>query len=63
MDEKRGQLTLTRKVGEVIKIGDEIEIVVVEIRRNQVRIGVRAPREVEVYRAEALKRESGEVKK
>lgn len=63
MDEKKGQLTLTRKVGEVIKIGEEIEIVVVEIRRNQVRIGVRAPRAVEVYRAEALKREPGEVKK
>lgn len=45
-------LTLTRKVGESIRIGDDIEIVVKEIRRNQVRIGVIAPREVPIYREE-----------
>ncbi len=45
-------LTLTRKVGESIKIGDDIEIVVKEIRRNQVRIGIVAPREVPIYREE-----------
>ena len=45
-------LTLTRKVGESIRIGDEIEIVVKEIRRNQVRIGIIAPREVPIYREE-----------
>lgn len=45
-------LTLTRKVGESIRIGDEIEIVVKEIRRNQVRIGIIAPRDVPIYREE-----------
>lgn len=45
-------LTLTRKVGESIKIGDDIEIVVKEIRRNQVRIGIVAPRDVSIYREE-----------
>ena len=45
-------LTLTRKVGESIKIGDNIEIIVKEIRRNQVRIGIVAPREVPIYREE-----------
>ncbi len=45
-------LTLTRKVGETIRIGDDIEIVVKEIRRNQVRIGIVAPREVAIYREE-----------
>lgn len=45
-------LTLTRKVGETIRIGDEIEIVVKEIRKNQVRIGIMAPRHVKVYREE-----------
>lgn len=45
-------LTLTRKVGESIRIGDEIQIVVKEIRRNHVRIGILAPREVKIYREE-----------
>ena len=45
-------LTLTRKVGESIRIGDEIEIVVKEIRRNQVRIGIVAPKEIPIYREE-----------
>ncbi len=45
-------LTLTRKVGESIRIGDDIEIIVKEIRRNQVRIGIVAPREVAIYREE-----------
>ena len=45
-------LTLTRKVGESIRIGDNIEIVVKEIRRNQVRIGIVAPRDVAIYREE-----------
>ncbi len=45
-------LTLTRKVGETIKIGDDIEIVVKEIRKNQVRIGIVAPQHVKIYREE-----------
>jgi len=45
-------LTLTRKVGETIRIGDDIEIVVKEIRKNQVRIGIVAPKHVKIYREE-----------
>lgn len=45
-------LTLTRRVGEVIRIGDDIEIVVKEVRKNQVRIGINAPKHVKVYRDE-----------
>lgn len=45
-------LTLTRKVGESIRIGDDIQIVVKEIRRNHVRIGILAPRDVKIYREE-----------
>lgn len=45
-------LTLTRKVGESIRIGDDIQIVVKEIRRNHVRIGILAPRKVKIYREE-----------
>jgi len=45
-------LTLTRKVGQKIRIGDEIEIVVREIRGRQVRLGISAPGELPVYREE-----------
>lgn len=45
-------LTLTRKIGETIYIGDDIEIVVKEIRKNQVRLGIVAPRETKIYRDE-----------
>lgn len=45
-------LTLTRKVGERIRIGGGIEIVVKEIRKNQVRLGVEAPANVPIHREE-----------
>ncbi len=45
-------LTLTRKSGECIRIGDEIRIVVREIKGRQVRIGVEAPMSIPVYREE-----------
>lgn len=45
-------LTLTRKVGESIRVGDDIEIIIKEIRRNQIRIGIIAPKEVPIYREE-----------
>lgn len=37
-------LVLTRKVGEVILIGDSIALTVVEVRGQEVRLGIRAPR-------------------
>lgn len=52
-------LCLSRKKYEAIRIGDDIEIIVVEIRGDKVRIGVRAPRDVPVHRHEiyeAIKR-------
>ncbi len=45
-------LILTRRPVESIKIGDNIEIMVLGIRGNQVRIGIRAPREISVHREE-----------
>jgi len=47
-------LVLTRRVGEGVRIGDEIEVVVVAVRGDQVRVGIRAPREVPVVRGELL---------
>lgn len=45
-------LTLTRKIGQKIRIGDDIEIVVREIRGRQVRLGISAPQGLAVYREE-----------
>ncbi len=45
-------LILTRKQGESVAIGDEIQVTVVEIQGKQVKLGVRAPREVAVHRQE-----------
>ena len=45
-------LVLARKKDESIMLGEEIEIVVLEISANQVRLGVKAPRGCAVYRKE-----------
>ncbi len=45
-------LVLTRKLNQSIKIGDEVEITVIEVRGDQVRLGVTAPRDVAVHRKE-----------
>lgn len=45
-------LILTRKSGETIRIGDNIAISVIDIRGNQVRLGITAPRNVSVHRQE-----------
>jgi carbon storage regulator len=45
-------LVLTRKKGESIMIGENIEIVVLEQNGETVRIGIRAPKDVAVYRRE-----------
>jgi carbon storage regulator len=45
-------LVLTRKNGESIKIGDEIEITIISSKNDQVKIGIHAPTNVEVFRKE-----------
>lgn len=49
-------LVLTRTVGERIHLGDEIWIEVLEVRGQTVRLGIVAPREVEVHRDEIYRR-------
>jgi carbon storage regulator len=51
-----GMLVLTRKIGEVIHIGEDIEIVVTAIEQNKVKIGIRSPRQIPVYRQELYQR-------
>ncbi len=45
-------LILTRKVGEAVAIGDDIQISVVEIKGTQVKLGIQAPKNIEVHREE-----------
>ncbi len=47
-------LILSRKVNEKIMIGDDVSISIIEIRGDQVRIGVDAPKHVKVFRREVF---------
>ncbi|MBI3968725.1 MAG: carbon storage regulator CsrA [Chloroflexi bacterium] len=47
-------LVLSRRVGEAIRIGNDVEVVVLAADGNQVRIGIRAPRDVTVLRKELI---------
>ncbi len=56
-------LVLTRKLGEVIRIGDDVTVRLLEVRGNQVRLGVEAPADVRIYREEvyrAIRKENEE---
>lgn len=56
-------LTLTRKPEETIVIGDgpeRIEVIVKEIRRNQVRLGIVAPEDVRIFRKELIDRDEAQ---
>src|SRR5450432_3400662 len=56
-------LVLSRQRDETIMIGDDIEVTVVDIRGDKVRLGINAPREISVHRKEvydAIRRENRE---
>lgn len=50
-------LVLTRRVNEKILIGDNIVLTVLEVRGDQVRLGIDAPRDVKVFREEVVLRD------
>jgi carbon storage regulator len=45
-------LVLTRKLGEKIQIGDDISIVIMELKGKQVKLGIEAPSNIKVHREE-----------
>lgn len=49
-------LILTRRIGEILKIGDDVSITVLGVKGNQVRIGIDAPKTVPVHREEIYQR-------
>lgn len=53
-------LVLTRKLDEKIMIGDDIVLTIIDLRNDGVRIGIEAPRDVKVHRAEVVDAVSSE---
>jgi len=49
-------LILTRRPGETLTIGDDVKVTILGVKGNQVRIGITAPKEVEVHREEIYER-------
>ncbi|MGD0137136.1 MAG: carbon storage regulator CsrA [Bryobacteraceae bacterium] len=54
-------LILTRRVGEAIQIGDDVQVTVLGVKGSQVRIGVHAPRDMRVDREEIRERIDAEI--
>ncbi len=54
-------LILTRRVGETILIGDNVAVTVLGLKGNQVRIGIKAPKDVSVHREEVAGRIQADV--
>lgn len=49
-------LILTRNTGDALRIDDDIEVVILAVKGNQVRIGINAPKDVEVHREEIYRK-------
>jgi carbon storage regulator len=49
-------LILTRRIGETLNIGDDVQVTVLGVKGNQVRLGINAPKDVPVHREEIYER-------
>lgn len=65
MSGKCGNLVLSREEGESIMIGDDVEVTIIDVRGDKVRLGIVAPKSIPVHRREvydAIQREKNEKK-
>lgn len=57
-------LILTRRIGETLKVGDDVDVTILGVKGNQVRIGVNAPSKIAVHREEVYSKiQKGEIVK
>lgn len=49
-------LVLSRKIGEILMVGNDIQIAVLGVNGNQIRLGITAPRDVSIHREEVYKK-------
>lgn len=50
-------LVITRRVGEMVQIGDDVEVRILAVHGNQVRIGIEAPKDMRILREELIGRD------
>ncbi len=55
-EEAEAMLILMRRVGETVRIGDDITVAVLSVRGQQVRVGIQAPKSTSVHRQEIYER-------
>lgn len=48
-------LVLTRRIGESVLIGDEIEVTLLDVKGDSIRVGIKAPRETRIQRSEIVR--------
>jgi carbon storage regulator len=59
-------LVLTRKTGEAIQIGDDTEITILSVKGDQIKLGINAPKNIEIHRKEiyvSIQEENAEASK
>ena len=49
-------LVLTREIGETFSIGDDVTVQILGVSGNQVRLGIDAPKDIKIHRAEVFRR-------
>lgn len=56
-------LVISRRIGETLMIGTDVTVTILDVKGNQIRLGIDAPREVDVHREEVYERIQDERRK